>query len=412
MATGKAAIGVQLQRLFAGPIEIDAVFQTTLARTNYLANGRCYPGHICTSNDPVDLGKLFIVNADKSDYFVISGSSTKSLSQVLTDGNQANMTIDMASHSIINLQDVNDPTSAVSKAYVDARLEGIKGQMSVDYVTTGDLGGTYDNGTLGVGATITAPLASTSFLDGLTHELGDSVLVIDNINKNENGLYDITSLTTNLVLTRSTKFDEATTEVFSNYLFFVKEGATFSGCGFFMTTGATVVMGTSELVFNQYSRPAVYQPGYGLSLVGNIFSFKASDASGTGLEVDPSYSYKMRVKPDTTSGASVVQVKVSANGTGVGIDNDTIKKDVNGDMYVNGYAAKVNKVELDNVVIAIGTSTLDHNLNKAELTEVIVYDTSNAGKEKIQLEWKPKGMNQVEVYSNITFPVAKVIVAG
>lgn len=62
---------------------------------------------------------------------------------------------------------------------------------SVRLSTTANLSGRYFNGALnnGVGATLTASLVGSLVIDGVSAELGDRVLLIDQTNANENGIY-------------------------------------------------------------------------------------------------------------------------------------------------------------------------------------------------------------------------------
>lgn len=77
---------------------------------------------------------------------------------------------------------------------------------SVRVVRVSNLAGVYLNGPLnnGVGATLTAPTPAALVVDGVTLALNDRVLLQNQTNANENGIYVVTS--TNWVLTRSADF--------------------------------------------------------------------------------------------------------------------------------------------------------------------------------------------------------------
>lgn len=90
---------------------------------------------------------------------------------------------------------------------VRERFEGLafKGQ-SVKAASTGNVGGTYANGTAGVGAT-KAVGGTTLTMDGITIANGDRVLLKDQTSAFENGLYVASGVGTAVVLTRSTDGD-------------------------------------------------------------------------------------------------------------------------------------------------------------------------------------------------------------
>lgn len=169
-----------------------------------------------------------------------------------------------------------DPTSALqlaTKQYVDAVAEGLHVHASSAAATTGTLasitGGTvtYNNGTAGVGATLTLSVALT-VLDGYTLLNGDRVLVKDEATQANNGIY--TWATGGTVLTRATDFDTAV-EMASGDFTFVSYGTLYANTGWVQTSPVTVV-GTSPVTWIQFSGAGAYTAGTGLTLTGTQFS--------------------------------------------------------------------------------------------------------------------------------------------
>lgn len=169
-----------------------------------------------------------------------------------------------------------DPTSALqlaTKQYVDAVAEGLHVHASCAAATTGTLasitGGTvtYNNGTAGVGATLTLSVALT-VLDGYTLLNGDRVLVKNEVTQANNGIY--TWATGGTVLTRATDFDTAA-EMASGDFTFVSNGTLYANTGWVQTDPVTVV-GTSPVTWVQFSGAGTYTAGTGLTLAGNQFS--------------------------------------------------------------------------------------------------------------------------------------------
>jgi hypothetical protein len=169
-----------------------------------------------------------------------------------------------------------DPTSALdlaTKQYVDAVAEGLHVHASCAAATTGTLasitGGTvtYNNGTAGVGATLTLSVALT-VLDGYTLLNGDRVLVKNEATQANNGIY--TWATGGTVLTRATDFDTAA-EMASGDFTFIVYGTLYANTGWVQTDPVTIV-GTSPVTWIQFSGAGAYTAGTGLTLTGTQFS--------------------------------------------------------------------------------------------------------------------------------------------
>jgi hypothetical protein len=169
-----------------------------------------------------------------------------------------------------------DPTSALqlaTKQYVDAVAEGLHVHASCNAATPNTLasitGGTvtYNNGTAGVGATLTLSVALT-VLDGYTLLNGDRVLVKDEATQANNGIY--TWATGGLVLTRATDFDTAA-EMASGDFTFITYGTLYANTGWVQTNPVTIV-GTSPVTWIQFTGAGSYTAGTGLTLTGTQFS--------------------------------------------------------------------------------------------------------------------------------------------
>jgi len=169
-----------------------------------------------------------------------------------------------------------DPTAALdlaTKQYVDAVAEGLHVHAACAAATPGTLasitGGTvtYNNGTAGVGATLTLSVALT-VLDGYTLLNGDRVLVKNEATQANNGIY--TWATGGTVLTRATDFDTAV-EMASGDFTFVSNGTLYASTGWVQTDPVTVV-GTSPVTWVQFSGSGAYTAGTGLTLKGTQFS--------------------------------------------------------------------------------------------------------------------------------------------
>jgi hypothetical protein len=187
-----------------------------------------------------------------------------------------------------------DPTSALhaaTKEYVDTiAAAGLHYHDPVRVEQEGNLSATYDNGTAGVGATLTNNSTQAALVvDGVTLSLNDRVLIYEQTDATQNGVYTVTdtgSASTNWVLTRSTDTDSYAPSDPNSFgkgdAFFVLEGNAGAGELYVMNTEGTITFGTTNITFTQVASTAVYSAGNGLTLTGTVF---AADA-GTGVTVD------------------------------------------------------------------------------------------------------------------------------
>jgi hypothetical protein len=174
------------------------------------------------------------------------------------------------------------PTDAANKAYVDAIAEGLHIHASVQAATTAPIAGsvTYDNGTDGVGATLTTDTPMNS-MDGYSLVNGDRVLIKNQTNAAHNGIYIRTSST---VFTRSADFN-TTAEVASGDFMFVS-GGTVNGKTGWVQTVKSIAIGTTNIVFEQFSGAGTYIAGSGLAFTGNTIDIVLQSQGGLEIVSD------------------------------------------------------------------------------------------------------------------------------
>jgi hypothetical protein len=189
----------------------------------------------------------------------------------------------MGNFNITGLAEPVNSTDAATKSYVDSVAEGLHTHDSCNAATTGTLatisGGTvtYNNGTSGVGATLTTTGTYTT-IDGVTLSDGMRILVKNEANAAHNGIYTRTSST---VLTRATDFDTPA-EMAGGDFTFVNGGTLYDNTGWVMPDPVTTV-GTSAVVWVQFSGAGTYTAGTGLTLTGSQFSVNASQTQITSV---------------------------------------------------------------------------------------------------------------------------------
>lgn len=195
---------------------------------------------------------------------------------------------------LTSVEVTQDPVSALqlaTKQYVDAVASNLNIHAACAAATPATLasitGGTvtYNNGTAGVGATLTLSVALTT-LDGYTLLNGDRILVKNEATQANNGIY--TWATGGTVLTRATDFD-TNIEIASGDFTFISNGTLYANTGWVQTLPVTTV-GTSPIVFTQFSGAGTYTAGTGLTLTGSQFSLTAPVTAALGGSGYTSYA--------------------------------------------------------------------------------------------------------------------------
>jgi hypothetical protein len=224
-----------------------------------------------------------------------------------------------------------DPTTALqlaTKQYVDAVAQGLNVHAACDAATTGTLasitGGTvtYNNGTAGVGATLTLSVALT-VLDDYTLLNGNRILVKNQATQAQNGIY--TWATGGTVLTRATDFD-TNVEIANGDFTFVTYGTQYGNTSWVQTLPVTTV-GTSPISWTQFSGAGTYTAGNGLNLSGTVFSLIApvSLANGGTNATSASAGFN-NLSPITSTGDLIVGNGTnSATRLGIGTSGYVLK---------------------------------------------------------------------------------------
>jgi hypothetical protein len=139
---------------------------------------------------------------------------------------------------------------------------------------------TYNNGTAGVGATLTnAGTQAALVIDGVTLNVADRVLVYEQADATQNGIYTVTDVgsgSTNWVLTRATDADSyaiaSASALGEGSAVFVQEGATGAGETYVCNTVGTITFGTTNITFVQISSAQIYSGVTPIDVTGTAIS--------------------------------------------------------------------------------------------------------------------------------------------
>ena len=175
-------------------------------------------------------------------------------------------------------------SALATKTYVDNTRTGLEVKDSVVASTTTNLTVTYNNGTAGVGATLTNAGSQAAFaIDGITLTASQRVLIKDQSTATQNGIYKVTTVgdgSTNWVLTRTTDCDTAT-EFNSGVFFFVEKGTDNADNGFVMSQDTAITFGSTNITFSQFSGAGQITAGVGLGKTGDTMYVN----TGTGITI-------------------------------------------------------------------------------------------------------------------------------
>ena len=262
----------------------------------FTATGNVYASNIAASANISATGNIstqqtFVGNALYGDSLAITSTAGGLLFSVTGNINVGNTYIN-------NVPSPVQALDAVNKQYVDGAASGLQVKASSNTATTGNLlsttgqSYTYNNGTSGVGATITFANVGNVTIDTVQLTAGMRVLI-----KNEplvasipagttpsaayNGIYDVTtagSPSAALVLTRSADNDVAS-DMYNAYTFVTSPiAADNSNSGWASTNTITnpgpLVIGTTFYTWVQFSSVSEYTGGNAIDITGTVISAK------------------------------------------------------------------------------------------------------------------------------------------
>jgi hypothetical protein len=271
--------------------------------------------------------------------------------------------LSMAGYKLTNVATPTVSTDAANKQYVDDVAQGLNIHAASWAGTTANLNATYNNGTSGVGATLTNAGTQAAFqTDGITPSLNDRILVKNQTTASQNGIYTLTTVgsgSTNWVLTRATDFDTST-EIAGGDFTFVDNGTTLANTGWVNVDEVTTV-GTDPINFLQFSGAGTYTASNGVLLTGSNFTF--APRTGYGLQTGASGA---EIKLATTSGLNLSSDLAVGAGNGITVLTNTVA--IDSAVVVSKYAASVGDGSATSY-------TVTHNLGTRDVI-VTVYDNS------------------------------------
>ena len=429
---GDAASGITVEYTdLSGTLAISAEDATTTTKgvasfnsTNFtVTDGAVAANDITIGTTALTLGETTAVleglESIDVDNININGNT---ISSTDTDGDiiispDGTGSVSVASSKITNLATPILATDAATKEYVDTIASAsIHYHDPVRIEFPSALTATYDNGTAGVGATLTNSGTQAALVgDGVTLDVGDRVLVYKQANSAHNGVYVVTvegTPSTNWVLTRSTDADSYGASeplaLGAGDAFYVKEGDTGAGELYVMTTEGTITFGSTDLLFSQISSAQIYTAGAALSLDGTTFDVNVDNSSieiaGDALRVKAAgitnamlagsiensklsnSTISVAADTGTTDPVALGETLTFAGGTGIatvvsgnqiainGVDATTTTKGVasfnSTDFTVTSGAVTINDEKIEDVVgaLVVGGTAITATYGTGDLT--------------------------------------------
>ena len=253
-------------------------------------------------------------------------------------------------YKITNLGSPDNSTDAATKGYVDAVSEGLHIHEAARVAINGNI-------------SIANGLENGDTAGGVTLATGDRVLVKDQTNAAENGIYVVQASGQAL---RATDFDTAV-EVDSGDFIFVTSG-TYANTGWVQTLKPATI-GTDALSFTQFSGAGTFTAGNGLSLNGTVFSINET-ITATKAYVDEELDAHIDLTENVhgvdghvvgTSGTQTLTDKILGSGTVLGASIDAVNTYtiINLEDPTNNQDA-ATKGYVDTEITGVGTDLTTH----------------------------------------------------
>jgi hypothetical protein len=362
--------------------------------------GATVPAFLTVSGSPITTNGTLAIDYSGTALPIANGgtnATTAAAARSNLGAAQSGANTDITSVTLTSGTITTAPSSSndiVNKSYADSIASGINFHQACNYATTTALAAnTYNNGSSGVGATLTANANGVLIIDGYTFlfaDIGKRILIKDEATGANNGVYTLTQEGTLLqpyILTRATDYDTSgagINEIDQGDMVLVISGTDNSNTSWVQQTPLPITVGTTALVFIEFAATQTYTAGTGLTLTTNQFSITNIGTAGT-------YGSASVVPVLTTNAQGQV---TAVTNTTIAISGSAVSGNISGSAgNVTGVVAVLNggtgQTSYTDGQLLIGNST-GNTLTKSTLTAgtgisitngagSITIDATNAG---------------------------------
>jgi hypothetical protein len=291
----------------------------------------------------------------------------------LTDRGIAGGVASLDSNGLVPNGQIDDAYWA-SKLHVASVSSGLIVKLAVKAATTGNLSVTRSAGSAdasggnGIGETLTFSVNGALTIDGVSLSAGDRVLVKDQTDAKQNGIYVVTnagSTSSAAVLTRATDADNSVDgEVKEGLFTFVAEGTNNARDGYVLLASASRAgeifqLGTDSLDFSQFTGAIPVNIGNGLS--------KNNDTIEVNTTIIANKSYVQdelgAVQSALTSSINTVSSDLSALTADLGTTDTNLS---NLQTTVTGVQSDITTIQAEVTQNSTNIISLQNDLNAAE----------------------------------------------
>jgi hypothetical protein len=249
--------------------------------------------------------------------------------------------VDVNGQRLTNLAEPVSGQDAATKAYVDAASMGLSVKEAVRAATLTNI-----------------TLSAVQTIDGVVLNVGDRVLVKNQTNAAQNGLYVVSSGSW-------TRSSDATlnVDVQAGLFAFVEEGSVNADSGFVLATDNPIDVGSTDLSFVQFTGAGQINAGLGLTKSGNTL-----DVNGTADRISTS-SDAVDIAATYAGQGSIVTLGTITSGAWNG---DTVAVAHGGTGAITPTAARTNLGATTKYAVLNGGTTTDVIGHALSTTDVVV----------------------------------------